>query len=141
MRKLALLLALVGLIALPPLAFAQQGVLITPSSGGGLAVAPSSSTAAEGARVLKATAGNVYSISVTSGASAGYVMVFNSATAPADGAVTPVKCWSLAATSSMHMTFNPVPMHLGTGVTVVFSTTGCFTKTASATAHISGEVR
>jgi hypothetical protein len=74
-------------------------------------------------------------LDVVSGASAGYVMVFNTASAPADGAVTPQYCYAMAANSTL--TLGQVLLPTIGNVTIVFSTTGCFTKTASATAFIS----
>lgn len=113
---------------------------IIPTATATNAITPVVSTAAEGSHVLKAGAGNLYGLSVTTGASAGYVMIFNATSAPADGAVTPIKCYSVPATSSFGASWNN-PAAFSTGITVVFSTTGCFTKTISATAFISGEVK
>lgn len=96
------------------------------------------SAAAEGSHVFKTSAGALYSILVTSGGSAGYVLLFNSTTAPADGAVTPNRCFVLAANSTLTATMQ-YPMAFGTGITAVFSTTGCFTKTVSATAFFSAQ--
>lgn len=99
------------------------------------------STAVESGRVLKASAGNLYGLNVTSGASAGFVLVFNSTTVPADGAVTPVKCYPLAANTGFDLNYRASPVAFATGISVAFSTTGCFTKTASATAFISGDFK
>lgn len=76
-------------------------------------------------------------LNVVSGASAGFVMVFPGNSAPADGAVTPSLCYNLAANSTLVVT-NAERVWFAGGIVVVFSTTGCFTKTASATAFISG---
>lgn len=86
--------------------------------------------------VAKSGAGNFYSANLTSGASAGYFMLFDATAAPADGAVTPFKCWVAAANSTISISNNP-PIRAATGITVVFSTTGCFAKLASATAFMS----
>lgn len=112
----------------------------TPASGPNTGIAPITSGAAEGSKVFKASAGNLYAYQVTTGAAAGYVMLFNATSAPADGAVTPVKCVSVAAGSTVGVSMNP-PEYFSTGVTAVFSTTGCFTKTVSATATFSGDVK
>ena len=111
-----------------------------PSSAPAVAIAPDTNTAVASSRVLKASAGNLYAYQVTTGASAGYVMLFNATSAPADGAVTPVKCVAVAANSTVGVTNNP-PEYFNTGITIVFSTTGCFTKTASATAVFSGDIK
>lgn len=104
------------------------------------AAVPKNSAAAESSHVFKATAGTLFGLSVTSGASAGYVLVFNATSAPADGAVTPVACYQLPASQTIGIAFTPFPLAMSTGITAVFSTTGCFTKTASATAFFLGEI-
>lgn len=96
---------------------------------------PVVSTAAEGSRVLKASPGNLYALYVTSGASAGYLMTFNATTAPADGAVTPINCVVIPTATTLALSWAPQPPErYSTGITAVFSTTGCFTKTVSNTA-------
>lgn len=82
----------------------------------------------------------LHGINVTSGASAGYVMLFDAAAVPADGTVTPARCLPLAANTGIERTF-PTPLRIANGITVVFSTTGCFTKTVSATAFIAVDFR
>jgi len=120
-----------------------QGYVVSVSDGSSVSgVAPSASTAAEGARILKASAGNLFGLNVVSGATAGVVQVFNSATIPADGAVTPAKCYFLAANSSLDLNLRAAPLYLSAGVSVAFSSgTSCFTKAASATAFISGDTK
>lgn len=101
-----------------------------------------STSAVASNRVIKNSPGNLYGFSVTTGATAGFVFVSNTTTAPTAGgaAITPVKCYVIAANSTLGVTFNP-PLVLSTGVTLVFSTTGCFTNTASSTAFISGDAK
>lgn len=113
-------------------------VTSSPIATGGITPVPS--TAAESSRVFKASAGNLYAYQVTTGAAAGYVMIFNATSAPADGAVTPVKCVAVPARATVGVSNDP-PEAFSTGITAVFSTTGCFTKTASATAMFSGDVK
>lgn len=74
------------------------------------------------------------SLYVTTGAVAGYLMTFNAVSAPADGAVTPRECIAVAATSTAKIEFYDTTEDYGTGLVAVFSTTGCFTQTLSATA-------
>lgn len=117
----------------------QGGLLVAPvvptnGTGAGAVVA---TTAVASALTLKGSAGTLADLTVTSGASAGFVMVFNATSAPADGAVTPALCYSIAANSTFQL-INSDRMYFSTGVTVVFSTTGCFSKTASATAYMAG---
>jgi len=110
-----------------------------PSTVAAVGITPVVTTVAAGSLVLKASSGNLYSVNITSGASAGYLMLFNSTTAPADGTVTPIKVMPIAANAGLVVNFNP-PIRFGTGITAVFSTTGPFSKTISATAFISGDV-
>lgn len=102
-------------------------------------VAPVVTAAAAASKILKAAAGTLFGINAVSGGSAGYVMLFDSATVPADGTVTPVKVYVLAANSSLDIRFVN-PLKLATGGVLVFSTTGPFSKTASATAFLSGDM-
>lgn len=107
-----------------------------PSSG----VTPSATAALASSFVAKASAGLLYGWSVTSGASAGFVLIFNSTSAPVDGAVTPIDCIAIPANATSGRQLSP-PEAYSTGITLVFSTTGCFTKTASATAYFRGDVQ
>lgn len=125
-----LLLALV-FVAHSTLASAQTQFVVPPNAP----ATPVVSTAAEGSRVLKASPGTLYALYITSGASAGYIMTFNATSAPADGAVTPINCVVIAANATIALSFAPhPPEYYSTGITAVFSTTGCFTKTISNTA-------
>lgn len=109
-----------------------------PSSSATVGVAPVVTAAAASSKVLKAGAGNLYSFSVTSGASAGVAYVFDATSLPANGAVTPVDCYVLAANQSIGVQYDP-PMVMATGITIGFGTgTNCFSLTASATAFVSG---
>ena len=100
----------------------------------------SRAAAVEAGRVLKASGGALIAFQVNSGGTAGWVMLLDSATVPADGAVLPVKWWQVAINQTLGMTFQP-PLALFSGITLVFSTTGPFTKTGSATAVFSGETQ
>lgn len=119
-----------------------NGVEVAPTAGAAAGITPVVSASAEGSHVLKGSAGNLYSVYATSGATAGYLMVFNATSAPADGAVTPVQCMVVQANSTRGLTFNSGPPEsYATGITVVFSSTGCFTKTVSATVFFHGSVK
>jgi hypothetical protein len=108
----------------------------------GNAVATAQTATAASNAILKASGGMLNSLSVTTGATAGYVMVFDSATLPANGTVTPKFCYgSLPATSGIAVSYLPYAVPFVNGITVAFSSTGCFTLTASATAFISGQVQ
>lgn len=108
----------------------------TPNSLATSAPTSTQTTTATGSLTAKASAGNCYGFNAVSGASAGYLMLFDSTTVPADGTVTPKKVYVMAANSSLGLHWD-VPRRFGTGITAVFSTTGPFTKTISATAFIS----
>lgn len=83
----------------------------------------------------------IRSLYVTTGAVAGYLMTFNATSAPIDGAVTPVECVYVPANSTASLDFGDTTEPYVTGLTAVFSTTGCFTKTASATAFFKGRMQ
>ena len=104
-------------------------------------ITPVASTALESGHVLKASAGTLYSLVATTTTAAGYLMVFNSTTVPADGAVTPLYAIVVDVGNSVNLTAQLAGMYFPTGVSVAFSTTGPFTKTASATAMFSWQVR
>lgn len=105
-------------------------------------VAPAQSTALESNHVLKSSAGTLYSVVVNVGSTAGYLMLFNATSAPADGAVTPYSCYGPLTTSSpTSFDFTGAPATFTTGMTVVFSTTGCLNKTASATVSFNWQVK
>lgn len=116
-------------------------VIEVPSAVAAAGVTTVASAAVSGGQVIKASAGNLYGFNVVSGASAGYVMVLNSTTVPADGAVTPARCIPLAANTGIDINLRGQPARFSTGITIVFSTTGCYTKTASATAFIAGDAQ
>lgn len=115
-------------------------ISLLPTSSSANGIAPIASTAAESSHVLKSSAGNLYGVSVVPTAT-GYMMVFDATSAPADGAVTPKFCLPVSANSAGNITARNIPASFATGIVVVFSTTGCFTKTASATAMFTGMVQ
>lgn len=114
-----------------PVASSPNTIASSASTGAATAVAA-------GSLILKASAGNLYGINAVSGASAGYLLIYDSATVPADGVTTPRRAYVMAANSSLDVAFD-VPKRFTSGITLVFSTTGPFTKTISATAFLAGE--
>lgn len=123
-----------------------NSVVSAPSSESLAAIAHSTSvTAAESCRVLKASAGNLYGLRVSIAAVTGYVMVFDATSAPSDGAVTTLAIPAVRVvsdgTSGWYADDFSPPMRMATGITVCFSSTGPFSKTASATAAIAGQVQ
>lgn len=108
-------------------------------------IVPISVTALAANQVVKSSAGNLYSLQVsadsTLSAAAWWLMLYDAASAPVDGAVTPLKCYAFpSGTTSASMAF-PAPISFVTGVVAGVSTTGCFTKTASTHAFISGDAK
>lgn len=112
------------------------GVLSTQPALAGLTPAPTS--AASGSLVVKASAGKLYSAGITTGGSAGYLLIYNATSAPADGAVTPQACIQVDANKTWMGDFVTagIPETYTTGIVMVFSTTGCFTQTSSSTAFL-----
>lgn len=120
-------------------------VTSTPSSASGAALTPVSSSALAANTVIKASAGNLYSFEVsadsTLSAAAWWIMIYNATSAPVDGAVTPLKCYAMASGVTAFTAGFQTPVAFSTGITVGVSTTGCFTKTASTHAFISGDAQ
>lgn len=98
-----------------------------------LATPTSTETAAAASGFLaKAGAGNLYAVECSNDTTAGYLMVFDSATLPANGVVTPKKIYVMAANSSLRVAFNP-PIRMTNGIAVRYSTTGNYNLTALGT--------
>ena len=129
-----------GVMTVQGIASATPVLVATgPVSTAALGIVPVVSTALETGHVIKGSAGNLYSLTVTSTSAAGIVQVFNSTTVPAAGAVTPIDFFQLPAASTLVIGYDP-PLQCGTGISVAFSTaTTPFTKTDSATAAFSGK--
>jgi hypothetical protein len=108
------------------------------SSVAAVGVTRTQTATAAGSLVVKASPGNLYGYNVVSGASAGYLMLFDATSAPADGVVTPKGVMVVPANSSL-VVDRSVPVRFTTGIVMVFSTTGPFTKTVSATAFLAGD--
>lgn len=123
---------------------ATNGVAIAPNTAAALAIVPVVSASGENNHVLKASAGNLYSVYATNlTATAGFLVVLNATTSPADGAITPLACVPLAANGVASINFNPGPVsRYGTGITAVLTSANtCFTKTTGViTGFISGSV-
>lgn len=106
------------------------------------ALPPIVSTAAESSHVLKTSFGALYDLQVTTGASAGFILIYDLTAAPANGAVTPKKCYQIAAASTVALFWTDSPVQFTNGIVAAFSTgADCFNQTLSATAYFSGEIR
>lgn len=107
-------------------------------------IAPSSSTALSANRVIKTQPGDIYGLNISADATlsgaAWWVMIYDAVAAPANGAVTPLKCYAMASGTTGFNILYTVPVRAATGVVVGVSTTGCFTKTESVHAFISADV-
>ena len=87
--------------------------------------------------VLKASPGALYSLTCAPTLN-GWLMLFDLTAAPADGAVAPK--WTLPVSGATGGQWNwDVPLQFLNGIVAVYSSTGPFVKTASATAFISGQ--
>jgi hypothetical protein len=127
-RALAgLTLVLASLIAVPN---ARADTIVTPAH-----VTPQATTAVATSVVVPNGVLGLHGASVTTGAAAGYFLILNAASDPGNGAVTPVKCVPVGANSAAGISADPDTMwDFPKGIVLVFSTTGCFTETQSATA-------
>lgn len=132
-------------VSIVPSATAQFPTYIVPSSNSTVGITPVVSGSAEASHVLKAGAGNAYSIYATNlTATAGFLVVLNSTSAPGDGAITPIACAPLSPNGVASINYAPGPPGVfSTGITaVITSAASCFTKTTGViTAFISGSVQ
>lgn len=118
-----------------------NGVEIAPTSGAAAGIAAVVSSTLETGHVLKNAAGNLYGVEVVTTSVAGYLLVFNATAVPAAGAVTPVAACYAGAFGTCALNFMP-PLVMSTGISVAFSaSTTPFTKTDSATAFLSGQIK
>ena len=92
--------------------------------------------------VLKAAAGSLYACYVTTGPTAGFLMLFDATSMPANGTVAPKNCiyCPANATTEIELPFLTVEP-FSNGITAAFSSTGPFTLTASSTVFIKGIVQ
>lgn len=121
-----------GLMLAPSLAFA--GLDIPPL----IAVSTASSSATPSAQSSWTVTGQKTLLGFTVVPTvAGYAMVWDATSAPADGSVSPGGCFPIAPPVAggpnpyVSMANTPMGVQTTNGITVAFSTTGCFTKTGS----------
>lgn len=104
---------------------------------------PVSSAALVANQVISASPAKLASFDIsadsTLSGAAWWVMIYNATSAPADGAVTPAKCYAVPSGATSIFAAFPAPPSFSTGIVIGVSTTGCFTKTASTHAFISGD--
>lgn len=102
-------------------------------------IIPRSTPVASNALVAATIPCALHAVNVANGTTAGWVLLYDANAVPADGTVKPRRVWQMAANTSLELRF-AVPIQLLTGCTLVYSSTGPFTQTASATAFISADV-
>ena len=89
----------------------------------------------------KSLTGFQVSADATLAAADWWIMIYDATSAPADGAVTPAKCYYMPATTTSYSAGFTGFTKFPNGIVIGVSTTGCFNKTASAHAFISGDVQ
>jgi hypothetical protein len=143
MRSLLGALALVPLLA-PSLALAQTFTLPLNQ----VAIPNQVSGDAVSSFVFVSPLKSLASLTVSNGAAAGFAILFDAISAPS-GAVTPCTtaasarpcvlwCVPMAANTALERSWAS-PILAQTGLVAVYSTTGCATVTASATARFAGQ--
>lgn len=101
-------------------------------------IIPFSSSVVEASHVVSAAPAGLWGAQITTGAADGYLLILDAAADPGNGPVTPRKCLKVSAQSTAGISPDPNTYWLfSKGIVFVFSTTGCFTETQSATAFFS----
>lgn len=122
-----------------------SAVAIAPTSSSASGITPIVSTSLEACHVLKAGAGNLYSVyAANSTATGGYLVVLNQTSIPADGAIAPLDVAPLPANGFANINYNPGPAAVySTGITAcITSASTPFTKTTGViSAFIKGAVQ
>jgi len=126
-----------------------NGALNVNTSGGVSNITPGVAGSASSSVVLKASSGNLYGAYVTTGATQGWLMVFNSTTAPSNESTTAgtasgnlQECVYAPANSTTGLTYaSGPPEAFSAGITLMFSSTGCASLTASATGYLHGSIQ
>lgn len=96
--------------------------------------------AAASSIIIKAAPGVLNGFSATSSSAAGYVLIYDSATVPSNGSVTPKFCYYVASDpGTVAASWLSYPVPFVNGIVIAFSTTGCFSQTLSTTAFISAQ--
>lgn len=114
--------------------------LIAASAQAQTALQPQASTAIEGHHTFCQGPCSLATVTLTTGASSGFLMIFDASSDPADGTVTPKYCWPWPANYGSSFSW-PFPAKMLNGLVIVFSVgANCVTKTESATAFFSSQV-
>lgn len=126
----------------------NTNVIITPSASAAAGIAPVVAGAAVSSSILKASAGNLYSAYAVCTAQC-WLMVFNSTSAPANGATTSgiaaanlQDCIPIPSGGTGSINYAPGPPEVfSTGITAAISSTACATLTLATTGFIHGSVQ
>lgn len=113
----------------------------TPSTELSSGIAPVTAAAAA-SKVVKTSKGLLYGAYVTTNTVAGYFIGVDATANPADGAVTALFCVYAPAISSISIGYGgrpPIPFQ--TGLVIIFSSTGCATKTDSTALFLSADAK
>lgn len=115
-------------------------VVARPGADAGAGIVPTT-TVAQTSLLVKAAAGNLFSASMTAGATAGFFIAYNAASAPAPAAAltaglilaaVPVATGGFASIGG-----NPIPDRFGIGIVLLFSTsTTTYTVPANPALHM-----
>lgn len=128
-----------GLAAIWATAATAQVIQYPPTT----AIRTSASSILASSLVVKATPGFLYGFQVsadsTLSGAAWWIMIYDATVAPGDGTITPTKCYAMASGVTSFSASFSVPINFATGITIGVSTAGCFTKTASVHAYLSGD--
>jgi hypothetical protein len=124
------------------------GVGIVPTALAAGGITPVVCGSAVSSCVFKASAGNLYSAYAECTAAC-WLMVFNSTSAPSNGATTAgvasgnlVECIDISAGSSKSIAFAGMPPEVySVGITAAISSTACATLTLSTVAFVKGSVK
>ncbi len=135
MRRLLLLAAALAALAGPAAAQVSPGAFTHVQSA---ALATN--------LVAKSSQGWLYSFEVqadsTLDAAAWWILMYDGSSAPADGAVTPTKCYAVqSGQPQAGGTFATAGVPFIKGIVIAVSTTGCFTQTSSTHAFIGVDVQ
>ena len=109
-------------------------VAVSPVPNGGTDV---ESTAVESGRVLKNAPGAIEHLTVTIGATSGWVALLDAVAVPSNGSVTPKWCARIpsdGAGGTILVSWGLAPRKFSTGIVAVFGTGGCYTFTGSSPA-------
>lgn len=146
MRVLAA--TLLALILLPSLVLGAGSIPsdpayfgFTPSTEISSGIAPATAAAAA-SKVVKTSKGLLYGTYVTTNTTPGYFIGVDATANPADGAVTALFCVYAPANSSVSIGYGgrpPIPFQ--TGLVIIFSSTGCASKTDSIALFLSADAK